>query len=129
MHETVIAQHLHELIVAESAKYGKRPVAAKISCGTFSAVNDELLLEAFDAIIKGTNIEGLNLEIEHKPMQGLCNKCKQKFNLDLSGIRCTSCGSEDFDLLSDSPIILEEIEFETEKKSESQNRQKNLKRK
>ena len=129
MHETVIAQRLHKLISAEAAKYGKRPVAAKISCGTFSAVNDELLLEAFDAIIKGTNIERLNLEIEHKPMQGLCNKCKQKFNLDLSGMRCTGCGSEDFDLLSDAPIILEEIEFKTEKKSESQNRQKNLKRK
>ena len=129
MHETVIAQHLHKLISAESAKYGKRPIIAKISCGAFAAVNNELLLEAFDAIIKGTNIEGLNLEIEHKPMQGLCRKCKQKFNLDLSGMRCTGCGSEDFDLLSDAPLVLEEIEFETEKKSESQNRQKNLKRK
>jgi hydrogenase nickel incorporation protein HypA/HybF len=129
MHETVIAQRLHKLILAEVAKYAKRPVAAKISCGTFSAVNDELLLEAFDAVIKGTNIEGLNLEIERKPMQGLCRKCKQKFNLDLSSMKCTGCGSEDFELLSDAPFVLEEIEFETEKKSESQNRQKNLKRK
>ena len=129
MHETAIAQNLHKLISGESAKYGQRPVAAKISCGAFSAVNDELLKEAFDAVIKGTNIEGLNLEIEHKPMQGLCNKCKQKFKLDLSSMKCAACGSEDFDLLSDAPLVLEEIEFKTEKKSESQNRQKNLKRK
>jgi hydrogenase nickel incorporation protein HypA/HybF len=129
MHETVLAQRLHKLISAESAKYGKKPISAKISCGAFAAVNNELLLEAFDTIIKGTNIEGLNLEIEHKPMQGLCRKCKQKFILDLSIMRCTGCGSEDFDLLPDAPLVLEEIEFETEKKSESQNRQKNLKRK
>jgi hydrogenase nickel insertion protein HypA len=129
MHETVLAQRLHKLISAESAKYGKKPISAKISCGTFLAVNDELLLEAFNAVSKETSIENLKLKIEHKPMQGLCNKCKQKFNLDLSGMRCTGCGSEDFDLLSDAPLVLEEIEFETEKKSESQNRQKNLKRK
>ena len=129
MHETAIAQHLHTLISAEAAKYGKKPVAAKISCGTFSAVNDELLQEAFDAVIKGTNNEGLKLEIERKPMQGLCRKCKQQFNLDLSSMKCTGCGSEDFELLSDAPFVLEEIEFKTEKKSESQSRQKNLKRK
>lgn len=129
MHETFLAQQLHKLILAESAKYAKRPIIAKISCGIFAAVNDELLLEAFDAIIKGTKCEHLKLKIEHKPPQGLCNKCKKKFNLDLSNIKCTFCSSEDFQLLPVAPIMLEEIEFETEKKSESQGRQKNLKRK
>jgi hydrogenase nickel incorporation protein HypA/HybF len=129
MHETVIAQQLHKLILAEAAKYGQKPISAKISCGTFVSFNDELLLEAFDAISKKTSIENLKLKVKHKPAQGLCTKCKQKFNLDLSNIKCAFCGSEDFQLLPDAPITLEEIEFHTEKKNESLGRQKNLKRK
>jgi hydrogenase nickel incorporation protein HypA/HybF len=129
MHETVLAQRLHKLILAESAKYGKKPVAAKISCGVFAAVNDDLLREALDAISKATAIENLKLKIEHKPPQGLCEKCKQKFNIDLSNIKCSFCGSDDFQLLPDAPLILEEIEFESEKKNENKGRKKHIKRK
>jgi hydrogenase nickel incorporation protein HypA/HybF len=114
MHEATIAQQLDKMISAEAAKYGKRPVGAKISCGTFSAVNDELLREAMAAITKGTASEGLKLEVEHKPIEGLCRRCKKKFEPDLKKMRCTGCGSEDFDLLSDASFILEEIEFELE---------------
>ena len=129
MHETVLATQIYKLLLAETAKYPQKPITAKISCGAFAAVNDELLSEAFDAVIKGTGIEHLKLKIEHKPLQGLCGKCKQKFNLDLSNLKCSFCGCEDFQLLPDAPVMLEEIEFETEKKSESKNHKKYLKRK
>jgi Zn finger protein HypA/HybF involved in hydrogenase expression len=54
------------------------------------------------------------LEIEHKPIQGRCKKCKQEFNIEHSSASCRRCGSEDFELLPDAPLLLEEIEFDTE---------------
>lgn len=90
-----------------------KPIRAKISCGILNAINDELFVEAFRAIGKGTSCEGISLEIEHKPMLGLCKKCGQEFNVDFSKCCCASCGSVDFKLLEDAPLILEEIEFGT----------------
>jgi hydrogenase nickel incorporation protein HypA/HybF len=111
MHETMVAQSLLAAILGEAAKQNERPVGAKISCGMLNVINDELLVFAFDAIAKGTACEGVKLQIEHKPMQGRCKNCNQSFELELSHPACAKCGSEDFELQPDAPLLLEEIEF------------------
>jgi Zn finger protein HypA/HybF involved in hydrogenase expression len=56
----------------------------------------------------------LKLEIEHKPIQAQCKNCNQDFDVELSCPRCPKCRSEDFELLADAPLILEEIELQTD---------------
>ena len=114
MHETMVAQNLLATISAETVKQNAKPIAAKISCGMLNAINDELLSFAFDAVSKGTNCEGITLEVEHKPMRGKCKSCDEVFEFELSNARCPKCGNEDFTLLPDEPLVLEEIEFRTE---------------
>jgi hydrogenase nickel incorporation protein HypA/HybF len=111
MHETMAAQNLLVTILAEAAKHNAKPVNARISCGNFHTINDELLLFAFEAIAKGTACEGMKLQIEHKPIRGRCKSCDQSFDVDLSRLHCPQCKSEDFELLPDEPLVLEEIEF------------------
>jgi hydrogenase nickel incorporation protein HypA/HybF len=79
-----------------------------------NAINDEALCFAFDALAKGTSCEGMRLEIEHKPMQGQCKKCSEHFEVELSHLKCPKCDGEEFDLLPDVPLLLEQIEFEME---------------
>jgi len=114
MHETVVAQNLVEAISAEAEKCGAKPVGAKMSCGELNGVNDEVLSFAFEAIAKGTPCEGLVLCIEHKPMQARCRACDCTFAVELCHARCDQCGKEDFELLPDAPLVLEEIEFDKE---------------
>jgi len=114
MHETMVAESLLKTISAESTKQNAKPTSAKISCGMLNAINDEILCFAFEAIAKGTPCEGMRLEIEHKPFQGKCINCGETFEFELCRPRCSNCESEQFDLLPDAPLILEEIEFETE---------------
>ncbi len=114
MHEAMVAQSLLETISEEAAKHNGRPIGAKISCGKLSGVNDEALNFAFEAIAKDTPCEGMKLEIEHKPLQAQCRSCNQSFDIELSRPRCSVCGSEDFDLLGDAALVLEEIELETD---------------
>lgn len=121
MHELTLANQVHKMIGVETEKYNAKPVAAKISCGSMTVVNDELLLEAFEAVAKGTMNEGLKLEISHKPLKGLCRACNKKFDIDLSKIKCKFCNSKDIELLPDAPFILEEIEFEV-KENENKGR-------
>jgi hydrogenase nickel incorporation protein HypA/HybF len=114
MHEMMVAQNVLAAISQEASKQGEKPTAAKISCGMLCAVNDELLRFAFDALAKGTPCDGLKLEIEHKPIQAHCKKCNKNYNIDISSPACPKCGSKDYELLPDAPLMLEEIDFQTE---------------
>ena len=114
MHETMVAESLLATISEEAKTQNAKPVRAKISCGMLNAINDEALCFAFDAIAKGTRCEGIKLEIEHKPMRGQCKKCSEHFEVKLSHLKCPKCDGEEFDLLPDAPLLLEQIEFEME---------------
>jgi hydrogenase nickel incorporation protein HypA/HybF len=113
MHEMTVAQSLLAQISNEAAKQNAKPVAAKISCGKLNAINDELLCFAFDAIAEGTLCQGVKLEIEHKPLRAKCKICKSIFEIEFSKPQCEKCNRQEFELLPDAPLILEEIEFQT----------------
>ena len=114
MHETMVAQSLLTTVLAEAEKQNARPFRVKISCGTFNVINDEILGLAFEAIAEDTACEGIELQVEHKPMSGKCNDCGAEFEFELVRPDCSKCGSENFDLLPDAPLLLETIEFKTE---------------
>ena len=112
MHEASIAQSLLEVILTEAKKQKTKPLSAKISCGAFGGVNNEVLSFAFEAISKGTACEGLTLQIEQKPIKARCKKCSDIYVFDVHQPNCPKCHCEDFELLPDEPLLLEEIEFE-----------------
>jgi hydrogenase nickel incorporation protein HypA/HybF len=112
MHETTVAQSLVETILQEAEKRHAKPIRAKMSCGQLNAVNDEVLSFAFDALVQGTRCEGMKLEVEHKALQAKCRGCGYAFTVELSDTSCPKCKGEDFELLPDAPLVLEEIEFE-----------------
>ena len=112
MHETAVAQSLVETISQEARTRHAKPIGAKMSCGQLNAVNDEVLTFAFDAVARGTVCEGMQLQIEHKPIRAKCATCDRLFDVTLSEASCPHCESKDFALLPDAPLILEEIEFE-----------------
>ena len=114
MHEGAMAQSLLSAIVEEAKKRNAAPVTATISCGVFSAVNDELLIFAFEAIAKDTVCSRTKLKIEHKPIKAACRDCKKTFEFDIYNPHCPACGGEQFDLSSDPPLMLESIEFSSE---------------
>jgi hydrogenase nickel incorporation protein HypA/HybF len=118
MHEITVAQNLLAQITDEAIKHNAKPVAAKISCGKLNTVNDEVLCFAFEAIAKDTLCREVKLEIEHKPLQAKCKDCNEYFYVEFTKPQCKKCESENFELLPDAPLILEEIEFETGKNHE-----------
>lgn len=114
MHETMVAESLMAIIAEQAEKNNAKPVTAKISCGTLNPVNDEVLRFAFEAITKDTPCEGVKLQVEHKPIKARCKDCDIIFDIDLSHPECPNCCGDNFELQPDAPLILEEIEFQTE---------------
>lgn len=114
MHEAMVAESLLVTISDEAERQNAKPVLAKISCGTLNVINDDVLGFAFEAIAKDTVCEGMRLEVEHRPIQGRCKGCRGRFDFQIFEPLCPKCGCGDFELLSDAPLVLETIEFETE---------------
>lgn len=112
MHETAVAQSLVEMISREAQNRHAKPIRAKMSCGELNAINDEVLSFAFEAIAAGTPCEGMTLQIEHKPLRAKCQACGCVFAVDFLNAKCPDCGGEDFELLPDAPLLVEQIEFE-----------------
>jgi hydrogenase nickel incorporation protein HypA/HybF len=114
MHETMIAESLLTQISEEASKQNAKPLAAKISCGKLNTVNEEVLCFAFDVIAKGTVCENMKLFVEQKPLMAVCRECKNNFAIDFSNVKCPICMNENIEILPDAPLLLEEIEFESE---------------
>ena len=114
MHETMVAQSLMDIILEEAAKHRAKPVSAKISCGTLNPVNDEVLRFAFEAVARGTSCEGVDLQVEHKPICARCHNCGREFEVEFSDPACPACKTGTFELLPDAPLIIEEISFQTD---------------
>jgi len=114
MHETMVAQNVLNAILQESKKRNLHPVGAKISCGQLNTLNDDVFCFAFAALARETLCEGIKLTIEHKPVQAECRDCAEIYGVDFARPACLSCGSEDFQLLADAPLLLEAIDFSEE---------------
>jgi hydrogenase nickel incorporation protein HypA/HybF len=125
MHETMVAKSILSAIMVQADKLNTRPVSAKISCGQLNPINDEILNFAFEAAAKDTICEGMKLDIVHIPLKSTCKKCGKNFDFDIYSPACANCGSQDFEIGPDAPLLLEEIEFEDNRQDEGFTEQEN----
>ena len=119
MHEAAVAQSLLGVILKEIEGRQVKPIGALVSCGSLSGINEEMLSFAFEAIASETACRDCHLRVEYKPLEGCCVACGSRFDIDLRpggeaavGSSCPACGSVDFELLPDAPLVLERIECE-----------------
>src|SRR3989339_1583652 len=73
MHEAAVAQSIFDTVMAEAQKQKAKPIRAKITCGKFEAVNEEILAFAFSAIAKDTIAKDMKIDVETKPVTALCH--------------------------------------------------------
>lgn len=112
MHEISVAESIIDTIIEKADELGKKPLSATISCGQMNSINDEVMDFAFAAASKDTVCEGMRLKIIHNPLFATCRKCENNFEFDIYSPLCPACDSIEFNLQPDSPLLLEEIEFE-----------------
>ncbi len=116
MHETIVAQNIFKAIEAEAKKYDAKPISAKVSCGQFNPINDEVLNFAFEIAASSSICEGMKLEIVHIPLPATCGKCGKSFEFEIYSPICPNCESIEFEFGQDAPLLLEEIELEDPEK-------------
>jgi hydrogenase nickel incorporation protein HypA/HybF len=111
MHEMSIAQSLVDILREEMAKNNARVLkSVRLHVGQLSAVVPDSLSFCFEVITKETELEGAELVMEVIPLEGLCQECKETFEIKDYAFQCPHCGSKDIKTIAGQDLSIVEIE-------------------
>jgi hydrogenase nickel incorporation protein HypA/HybF len=95
MHEAGIAEYLIEVAVQHLQRVPHGPVRQlHLRIGEMAGVNPDSLDFAFEALGKGTELEGARLAVERVPLAIDCTACGQRSAVTDYVFRCAACGDE-----------------------------------
>ena len=95
MHEMGIASSVLDAVRVEAGRYpGSRPSRVGLRVGEWAGVDKESLQFCFDALVTGSDLAGLALEIDYRERRNRCQNCGTEFAVVNYEIQCPHCGTE-----------------------------------
>ena len=110
MHELSIATSIVE-IVEHHVPDGRPVRCVKVKVGAQSGVVPDSLSFCFSAIVVGSPLEGVCLEIERVPFTLTCQSCGLSFESVFGTILCPACASRETLVVSGTELYVDEIEL------------------
>ena len=94
MHEVGIAASVLDAVRAEVAKVpGAHATRVGLRVGDLCGGDPDSLRFGFDALVNGSDLEPLRLEIETVARVQKCLQCEAEFTVDRYTLECPGCGS------------------------------------
>jgi hydrogenase nickel incorporation protein HypA/HybF len=113
VHELSIATALVDQVEeVRSSHDGQKVAAVGLRIGTWRLVVPESLTFYYEALTRGTPLEGSRLEIETVTAQARCQKCGEVFAVEGAWVVCPICAGVGGDLLSGQELDLVSVELE-----------------
>jgi hydrogenase nickel incorporation protein HypA/HybF len=115
MHELSIAESILEAVRKELAsRSGARPIRVGLRIGELSAIDVDSLTFCFEAVLKGTEWENLQLDARVCPQRRMCKECGQEFAVIEYNANCPACASSNTKLTSGDELDFDYLEVETD---------------
>ncbi|MBT9292331.1 hydrogenase maturation nickel metallochaperone HypA [Prosthecodimorpha staleyi] len=113
MHEMALCQGVVDLIDEEAARQNfGRVKAVVLEIGVLGHVEPEAMMFCFDAVSRGTRVEGARLVIERVPGAGWCLDCGKTVPLTERFGACPECGRHRVQMTAGDELKLRELEVE-----------------
>jgi hydrogenase nickel incorporation protein HypA/HybF len=113
LHELSVATQIVGIVKRVMEEHSATRVGeVTVDVGTLSCIDGSSLEFCFEAITKGTDMEGARLKIEEITPKAKCRTCNREYDVRRDDFRCRFCGSEDFDVLVGSEISIRQVEVE-----------------
>ncbi len=113
MHELSIANAILDAVHQEAEKHpGARVTKVAVRIGELAGIDPEALDFSFSALVKGSDLEPLALEIEPLPRRHRCRQCGETFAVSDARLACPSCGSAESVMVSGDEMELAYMEVE-----------------
>ncbi len=107
-----IAASVLEAVRKESARRAARVLAVGVKIGPLAGVDAESLRFCFDALVLGTELAPLALEIEALPWRNRCRRCGLAFAVEEYRTACPECGSGETDFAGGNELEFAYMEIE-----------------
>jgi len=116
MHELSIANSIVETVLREMQKKQLPEIKSIVlRIGALSGVVPDALQFGYDALVIDTPLAQTQLKIELIPVQGKCNHCQRRFEVQDFVFACPHCGSGDLDITHGEELDIAYLEVaETE---------------
>jgi len=113
MHEMGIANSILEAVRTEVWRCGKpHPLKVGVRIGEMAAIESEALRFCFQALVRDTDLDGLELEIECCPRQHRCRNCGMEFAIRDYDFECPECRSLESECIRGDELELAYLEVE-----------------
>ncbi len=113
MHELALTESLVELIETESRSRGfSRVRVVRLELGALGGVDGEAMRFCFEAVAKGTLVEGAALDILVTPGEGWCLDCAKTVEMFDRFGACPECGRYHVQVAEGDDLRLKELEVE-----------------
>ena len=114
MHELSIASAILDAVRIEAEKHpGAHVSKVGVRVGVLSGVEPEALSFGFTALVQGTDLEPLALEIETVPRRQRCPACDVTFEAAEETLACPGCGRIETELAGGEELNLTYLEVES----------------
>lgn len=115
MHELSIAESILEAVRKELlSRPGARPTRVGLRIGELAAVDVDSLSFCFEAVLRGTEWESLQLDARVCPQRRICNACRNDFAVIEYITSCPACSSSNTTLTSGDELDFDYLEVETD---------------
>jgi hydrogenase nickel incorporation protein HypA/HybF len=115
MHEIGIASSILECVAAEMQRHpGAQLVEVGVRIGELSNVDKDALDFAFDALTRGTDRQGVRLNVEWCPRRQKCAACSGEFTVHDFELACPKCKTEQTTCVGGTELDIAYLELEEE---------------
>ena len=113
MHEMGIANSVLDAVRAETARFpGGHVFKVGVRIGELAGVNPDALSFCFEVLVRGTELEPLELEIAYIPRSYRCRACAHSYAAAEMDSACPACGMTEFQFLGGDELELAYLEVE-----------------
>ena len=112
MHDLTYAKEIITAVTDKMKTLGQDTQISAINAAVspLSHVKPETLKETFAALVKGTPLEHLTLNVNPLKLGIKCGSCKEDFSVDKPTFLCPKCHSKDLSIVNSREFLIESIE-------------------
>jgi Zn finger protein HypA/HybF (possibly regulating hydrogenase expression) len=112
MHDLTFAKEIINAVnnKVKNLEYGAKIAVVNASLSPLSHVKPETLKETFAALVKGTPLERLTLNVKALKLAMKCASCKKSFTVDKPTFLCPECHSKDITIVNSSEFRVDSVE-------------------
>jgi len=113
MHEIGIANSVLDAVRAERRRFPARHIyKVGVRIGELAGVDPDAMSFCFEALVRGTELEPLALEIEFCARRYQCRSCGRSYAAPKEDLACPDCGVRDSQFLGGDELELAYLEVE-----------------